>query len=96
MGHGKGLIPPEKLKLAMAFRGKNRHYEWDKINIRHLRETARRCGLEGSIDVVLAKLADAIPNAIAAVSASLPSGFPGEVAEPILKGFEERNKLLGV
>ena len=95
MGHGKELIPPEKLKLAMAFRGKNRHYEWDKINIRHLRETARRCGMEGSIDAVFTKLATTIPKAVATVSASLPMGFPGEIAEPILKGFEERSKMLG-
>ena len=94
MGHGKGLIPPEKLKLAMAFGCKNRHYEWDKISLGHLRETARRCGLEGSIDAVLAKLATTIPNAVATVSASLPKGFPGEIAEPIIKGFEERSKMI--
>jgi len=94
MGHGKGLIPPEKLKLAMAFRGKNRHYEWDKISLRHLRETARYCGLEGSIDAVLAKLATTIPSAVATVSASLPKGFPNAVADPIFRGFEERSKLL--
>lgn len=95
MGHGKGLIPPEKLKLAMAFRGKNRHYEWDKISLRHLRETARRCGLEGLIDGMFTKLAVTIPKAVATISESLPEGFPGEVAEPILKGFEERSKLIG-
>jgi serine/threonine-protein kinase HipA len=95
MGHGKGRIPPEKLKLAMAFKGKNRHYEWDKISLRHLRETARRSGLDGSIDAVLAKLATAVPKAVAAVSTSLPVGFPAEIAEPILKGFEERSKLIG-
>ncbi len=95
MGHGKGLIPPEKLKLAMAFRGKNRHYEWDKISLRHLRETARRCGLEGSIDAVLTKLAIIVPKAVATVSASLPEGFPSEIAEPILKEFEARSRMLG-
>jgi serine/threonine-protein kinase HipA len=94
LGHGSGLIPAEKLKLAMAFRGKSRHYEWRKIGLRHLRETARRCGLEGSIDDVLARLATDIPKAIAAVSASLPNGFPEVVADPILRGFEERSELL--
>ncbi len=94
MGHGKGLIPPEKLKLAMAFRGKNRHYEWDKTNIRHLRETAHRCGIEGAIDTMLTKLATTIPKAVATISASLPKGFPGEIAEPILKGFEKRSEIL--
>jgi hypothetical protein len=29
----------------MAFRGKNRHYEWDKVRLRHFRETALRCSI---------------------------------------------------
>lgn len=95
LGHGKNLIAPEKLKLAMAFKGKNRHYEWNKISFRHLRETARRCGMEGSIDTVLTKLATTVPAAVATVFASLPVGFPGEIAEPILKGLEERSELIG-
>jgi serine/threonine-protein kinase HipA len=40
LGNGSGLIPPEKLRLAMAFRGKNRHYEWGKISIQGIETRA--------------------------------------------------------
>lgn len=94
MGHGSGFLPPEKLKLAMSFPGKNRQYEWSRIGQRHLRETARRCGMEGAIDEVLGRLTTAIPKAVTELSASLPNGFPDEVANPIFKGLERRSKLL--
>ncbi|OHD27794.1 MAG: toxin HipA [Spirochaetes bacterium GWB1_59_5] len=94
LGHGSGLIPQEKLKLAMAFKGKNRHYEWGKIDPRHIRETARLCGMEGSIDAMLNRLTAKIPKAIMELSASLPSGFPDTIASPIFKGLEDQCRLL--
>jgi len=56
MGHGAGMLPPEKLKLAMAFWGKTRYYEWNKIGPRHIRETARRCGMGDVVDDVIGSL----------------------------------------
>jgi serine/threonine-protein kinase HipA len=94
LGHGDKLMPPEKLKLAMAFSGKNRHYEWSKIDPRHLRETARRCGMESSIDSMLNRLTARIPKAVAKLSASLPSGFPDTIASPIFRGLEDQCRLL--
>jgi len=94
LGHGSGLLPPEKLKLAMAFFGKNRHYEWNKIGPRHLRETARRCGMGEAIDGVMQRLLVGIPKAVAELSAALPRGFPEEIAGPVFKGMEARAKLL--
>jgi len=86
--------PTEKLKLAMAFSGKSRHYEWSKISPRHLRETARRCGMGEAIDKVIGRLVASLPRAVAGLSTALPRGFPDEVAEPIFKGIGERAKLL--
>ncbi len=94
LGHGSGQIPPEKLKLAMAFKGKNRHYEWNKIGPQHLRETARRCGIGEAIDRVLYRLTAAIPEIVTELSASLPHDFPVAVSAPILGGLEKRIKLL--
>ncbi len=94
LGHGSALIPGEKLKLAMAFSGKSRHYEWNRITLRHIRETARRCGMDGVIDTVIERLVENVPVAVARVSASLPGGFPVSVADPILTGLVERIKLL--
>ncbi|HPE89592.1 MAG TPA: type II toxin-antitoxin system HipA family toxin [Spirochaetales bacterium] len=94
LGHGDKLMPPEKLRLAMAFSGKNRHYEWAKIEPRHLRATARRCGMESSIDTMLNRLAADIPRIVAELSATLPRGFPGSIADPILDGLERQCQFL--
>ena len=94
LGHGTGLIAPEKLKLAMAFRGKNRHYEWAKIGPRHLRETARLCGIEGIFETTMGRLARRIPEAIREVARSLPADFTSAISDPIFEGMEGRAKQL--
>jgi len=94
LGHGSGMIPPEKLKLAMAFRGKNRHYEWDKIGSRHIRETARLCGFEGFIDTVMERMEKEVPKAAQEVARHLPGDFPSAISDSILNGIEARAKLL--
>ncbi|MEW6566383.1 MAG: hypothetical protein AB1404_12875 [Spirochaetota bacterium] len=80
--------------MAMAFTGKNKHYEWNKIKSRHILESARLCGLENQIDSILNDFVQKTPRIIVEVSASLPSGFPGSIAEPILGGLEHKVKTL--
>lgn len=94
MGHGSGLLPPEKLRMAMAFVAKNRHYEWSKIGMRHIREMARRCGIDSALDDILSKLIHGVPQAISKVSSDLPKGFPESVSGPIFEGLDLRVKLL--
>lgn len=94
LGYNANNIAPEKLKMAMAFTGKNKHYEWNKIKSRHILETARLCGWENQIDSILNDFVQKTPRIIVEVSASLPSGFPGSIAEPILGGLEHKVKTL--
>lgn len=94
LGHGDKLMPPKKLKLAMAFSGKNRHYEWAKIEPRHLRETARRCGMESSIDTIINRLATGVPRIVTELSTALPRGFPASIADPIFNGLEKQLRFL--
>jgi len=94
LGHGSGQIPPEKLKLAMAFKGKNRHYEWNKIGTRYIRETARLCGFEGFIGTVIERLAREVPKATQEVARQLPSTFSSHISDSILMGIEARAKVL--
>jgi serine/threonine-protein kinase HipA len=97
LGHGSDFIAPEKLKLAMAFRGKNRHYYWDKIHVHHIYETARRCGMDTSlIDTILSNLHKELPHAINTISSSLPQGFPDYIANTIFEGVTKRLSLLAV
>ena len=94
LGHGEGRMPQEKLKLAMAFSGKNRHYKWSEIGARHIRETARRNGLEASIDGILERIASAAPRAVEEVLGRLPRGFPEEIAHSIATGVVKRAEKL--
>lgn len=90
LGKGNGFIPPQKLKMAMCFSDKNRHYEWEKIQPRHIRETARRCGMESNLEAILSKLVREIPKVIETTDRSLPKDFPSEVADMIFEGMIKR------
>ena len=94
IGHGDGLVAPRKVKLAMAFSGKERHYEWAKIGVRHIRETAKACGFAGHIDGILGDISSRIPALTVRLGGILPEGFPDAVATPILQGLETRGLMI--
>ncbi len=94
LGKGTGFIPPQKLKMAMCFTGKNRHYEWERIHLQHIRETARMCGMDNALDDILSKLVREIPEAIEATNLSLPKDFPAEVSDTIFQGMTRRISVL--
>ncbi|HTZ21700.1 MAG TPA: type II toxin-antitoxin system HipA family toxin [Opitutaceae bacterium] len=85
LGHGRGKLAPQKVKMAMAVEGKNRHYLWDGIRARHWIETARRCGV-ADMPSILADLVARTPAVIAKTENALPKGFPAHVADAILTG----------
>ncbi len=85
VGHGAGKIPRQKLKMAMAVEGKNRHYLWDGIHARHWIETARRCGI-ADMEAIVADVVSRTPAVIDRVQAALSKGFPAAIAESILDG----------
>jgi serine/threonine-protein kinase HipA len=88
LGHGRGKLSPHKIKMAMAVRGKNRHYLWKEISARHWVETARRCGLS-NMKSVLEEVIERTPTAVAHVRDRLPRSFPAGIAETILTGTLE-------
>lgn len=94
LGRRKNQMPSDKLKMAMAARGKHRHYHWSKILRRHWVETARTCDFSDFIDPVIAEIVDGTPRVIQNVSKSLPPRFPAAVADAILGGLERAAKQL--
>lgn len=94
LGKATNFIPPQKLKMAMCFTGKNRHYEWERIQLQHIRETARRCGMDNALAAILSKLVQKIPEVIESTDRSLPKDFPAEVSDAIFKGMTKRVLLL--
>ncbi len=84
----RGSLHERKLKMAMAVRGKNRHYAWHEIRARHWSSTARAARFSPQraqeiLDECLARVEPAIDQVVAA----LPAGFPDGVAAPILEGL---------
>ncbi len=88
LGRGVGLLPVQKLKLAMAVRGRNNHYHWNDIRRRHWREAAGRNGLGDLVETIIPDLIERTPSVVQMVRAELPADFPEHIAESIFTGME--------
>ena len=93
LGHGHGKLVRQKVKMAMAVEGKNRHYRWDEIRARHWIETGRRCGI-GDMEAIIADLVARTPAVIDRVGGALPKGFPARIADTILDGLRASSERL--
>jgi len=87
LGHRRGKLSPEKIKMAMAVQGKNRHYRWNEIHGRHWLETAKRCGL-GGMQSIVQDVIDRTPDVVKQVHAKIPKGFPAQIADAIMDGIK--------
>jgi serine/threonine-protein kinase HipA len=87
IGPGANHLPIQDAKLAMAIRGKSRHYRLREILPRHWHELALRTGIPGLWDR-LRNLVESADAHVAAVQARLPSSFPDRVIETIAAGVK--------
>jgi len=95
-GRGARQLAPEKINMAMAVTGKNRHYAWTRILKRHWLATAHACDLSADdAESTIAELIERTPHALAEVRAALPMEFPAQVAEPIFEGITAAIGRLG-
>lgn len=90
-------IDRQQITMAMAVRGKNRHYRWDLICRRHWLDTARKCHFSpNTMDLIINECCDQLEGVIEKVSRNLPSGFSEEIAASIFSGLQgSRNRLSG-
>ena len=89
LGHGRGKLSPEKIKMAMAVHGKNRHHRWKEICARHWLETAKRCGF-GEMKAVIEDVIARTPAVIQQVRTVIPAEFPAQIADSVLDGINAR------
>jgi len=87
MGDGPNRISWHDARLAMAVRGKNKHYLLKDIQRRHFNATAALCGLGESAEPMIKDVLAATPAVIASVQKDLPAGFPQHVLDAILQGL---------
>lgn len=84
------IIPKQKLKMAMCVKGKNNHYGWNTIQLRHWITTAERCQFSTTLmEKIIAEICDSVENVISKVSQNLPANFPNTISEPIFSGMRE-------
>lgn len=78
----------QKLKMAMAPEGKNRHYHWDKILAQHFISTAKKVGYSEKLSQAhLDEMIAMIPTVISVVQAKLPEQFPDSIVTAIFEGL---------
>jgi serine/threonine-protein kinase HipA len=80
-------LHPKKLKLAMALRGKNKHYRLVDIRRPHFTETAKLCGLGGDMGHIIDEVVASTPAIIDKVGAMLPRGFPEALFASVTTGL---------
>jgi serine/threonine-protein kinase HipA len=91
----KRQIEPQKMRMAMAVRGKSSHYRWDKILHRHWLSTAQSCRFPiDEMETIIKDLLEKMDMVIEQVAGELPASFPGKVAQSIFDGMKGvRNRL---
>ncbi|TVR52894.1 MAG: type II toxin-antitoxin system HipA family toxin [Spirochaetaceae bacterium] len=95
LGHGPDRIPIQRLRMAMAVTGKNRHYRWDAIAARHWIETARRHGVSTPTTVgIMERLIERTESAIDRAITELPTDFPEPTASAIFQGLRSSAERL--
>ena len=83
-----GQIQSQKLKMAMAVRGKSKHYNWERILPRHWYSTGALCRFPaGQVDKTVEELVGSLEAAIEQVGHQLPADFPARVYEPLFAGM---------
>lgn len=93
VGHGRGKFPVQKLKMAMAVEGANRHYYWRSIRLRHWLETAKRSGFSG-MEELIDELVAETPRVIREVSTKVPVNFPEHILRGICDGAKNSAREL--
>lgn len=95
-GVGGSSLEPKKIRMAMAWTGKNRHYRWSEIEPRHFVQTGQRSGLPPTTVLeMLDRLVSQTPLIIETVHAECAGIADAEILERILNGLEASAEKIG-
>ncbi len=80
----------QKINMAMALNGKNKHYTWNEIMPRHWFDEARKIGFpESEMQAIIDNSLNSINSVIDDVISRLPVGFPEDISNPIFDGIKK-------
>lgn len=94
IGRAAGKYPRQKVRMAMAMRGRNKHYLLCEMQRRHFNETAARSGIGKDAERLFDEILGQTAAVVEAVQKALPRRFPAEVLDPILDGLLAQAKRL--
>lgn len=89
VGKGRVKWSKQKLTMAMAVEGTNRHYHWWQIQRRHFNHMARKHGYSQGAEAQIQHLVEETPRVIQTVSRQLPTDFPPSLADAIFRGLTD-------
>ncbi len=87
IGKGANKISSHDVKMAMAFRGKSKHYLMRQVQRRHINQTIAQSGYGANAEPLIEEILSTLQTAIEKVESEIPKGFPEKVAGPIFKGL---------
>ncbi len=79
-----------ELKMAMSLQGKNRHYLWNTIQLRHWLTMTDKCQFSTTMmQELINEVCDTMESVISQVTQALPPHFPMHISEPIFSGMRQ-------
>lgn len=84
----KKQLSLNKIKMAMALKGKNNHYHWHDIQRKHFLSMAKIAEYSPNrAEELLDEMLDKVDSVLQKVSANLPKDFPASIAQSIFDGI---------
>lgn len=91
----KHQLEEPTLRMAMAVRGKSKHYRWQDILPRHWFEQASQVRFAPSaMQTIVDETLERLDSAIETAAGQLPADFPHEIAQPIFDGLRHAAQKL--
>lgn len=85
----KNQLQLPKLKMAMSLKGKNHHYRWQDLRLRHWLNMAAECQFEENImRLIIEETLDNVESVINKVEKDLPNNFPVQISHSIFEGMK--------
>ncbi len=86
----KRQIEYQKMNMAMALHGNNKHYRWDQIMPQHWFDESKKVDFpESEMQAIIDQILGSIDSVIADVVSRLPTNFPDDIASPIFDGIKK-------
>jgi len=86
----KGHLHQKEVRMAMSLRGKNRHYDWERMRPRHWLSTAKHCNFPAEeMTQIMNRVLGEMDQIIAQVETNLPKEFPEDISASIFDGMRK-------